>query len=132
MAQTQAFIGETYTIFADSVATGLSDLTLKVLDPSGTQITGSPFTMTEIVAGEKVYKCDIVPAVAGAHLLRLLSPTETAIDGRLDILTVMETSKSDIVGSGYDSAQHSLKQIADKIDAVAAASANSANGFVGQ
>ena len=130
MAQTQAFIGEVYSVVVAAAATGLTDLKLKVVQPDGSQL-GADITMNQMGA-TNYYSCDVAATVAGSHVLELISPTETAIDGRVDILVVVPTSKSDMAGSGFVSADDSNKAISDKVDTLIASSAGSANGFVGK
>lgn len=123
-----AFVGEVFTFLVSANATGLTDLELVITKPNGTNETAN-VTLTER-GTTKVYEGNYTATAEGTYVAAIVSPTDTAIAGKLGALEVKPISKSDIGGTGYDAAQHSLKNLSDKMDTVVNSQADSKNGFI--
>lgn len=117
----KAFLNETITLAVEANATGLTDVTLAVTAPSG---ASSTLSATE-VGTTKVYTYDFAPTELGTYVIKIVSPTDTAIDGKPRLVTVQELSREDLGGATYDPATDSLEAISNKVDSLVANSSTS-------
>jgi hypothetical protein len=90
---------------------GLVDLTMQVYDEAGVEFTGSPFTMTEVIAptedgGIGLYTATFTPDAVGQWRVRIQSPTNG--DDISKIFEVQLTKEDDIKAQ--------TQSIEDKVD----------------
>lgn len=126
--RSEAFVGEVFTFLVSSSATGLSDIELVITKPDGSN-ESSNLALSER-GTSRVYEGNYTCAVAGTYIAAIVSPTDTAIAGKLGALEVKPVSKADLGGTGFDGAQHSLKNLSDKIDTVVSGQSAGKNGFI--
>lgn len=89
--------------------TGLTDLLATVYNPANTEITGSPFTMTEI-GTTGVYNASFTPDTVWEYTVLVSSALSSpAISNKAGTLQVLE----DIMGATYNAATDSLEAIRD-------------------
>lgn len=121
------FIGEVTTVLIESSTTGLTDVSVVATTPAGVNIAAAATTE---IGSSKVYKVDITPADEGTYVLKIVSPTDTQIDGRKTGLSVKPVSKFDMGGTGFDSSTDSLSVLSDKLDTITSNQASGENGFL--
>lgn len=132
----EAYTGEVFTVSVKASTTGLDDtatvsagneIKVSVIKPDGS--AGSEIALTEVGAN-KIYNGSFTPDNDGTWYLTIVSPVETAINGRVAALLVKPTSKLDLGGSGFNSATDSLSALSDKIDIISSAQTSGVNGFI--
>lgn len=124
----QGYTNETVTFAVTSATTGLTDLELVIIKPDGTA-EASNTALSELGAN-KIYSGDYLPTVDGVYYAKIVSPTDSAIDGRVQQLTVKPVSKLDLGGAGFDSSTDGLSVIAANIAQIQASAGSGDNGFI--
>ena len=122
----EGYKDEAKDILIESNTTGLTDIQMEVIAPSA---TSSTVNASEI-GTSKIYKATVSPSETGTYALKIISPTDTSIDGKIKSLRVTDLSREDLGGSGYDSALHSQKILSDKLDTAIANQTGLKGGFV--
>ncbi|AUR83131.1 immunoglobulin E-set [Vibrio phage 1.031.O._10N.261.46.F8] len=106
---------DAYTISILAETTGLTDIEVVVTKPDGTDEV-SNIALTE-VGSKKIYEGVYTPLVVGMYYLTIVSPTETAIAGKIDRVHVSEFTNSDI-NTKLDTINTNVGTIQTSVDAI--------------